>query len=248
MAWLERLFDDDPAPEVARDRLIERITENSVFERHRKQVKRGFIEPRLEFPTVSSADDVLGERMGVALRLLAGGNEDDPRGVLSTVETRVNLAAGILRAVPFLWRNDQWAAASGIAVPETVISHDLLPFETMWWTYEDSPRLISPGQADIVLDGRFVQRERGMVTWFDVGSRGERFYVEPFGFRTDQVYPGDTDDRHAPPVIAALAYLRVPTVLVIEERSTQGDVDDLDENVVRVVNSMTPGSPAPGRH
>jgi hypothetical protein len=87
-----------------------------------------------------------------------------------------------------------------------------------------------------------------MVTWFDIGSRGERFYVEPGGIRTGQVYPGDADDRHAPPVIAALAYLRAPTVLVVEERSTQGDVEDIDENVVRVVDAMTPGSPVPRRH
>jgi hypothetical protein len=62
MGWVEDVFSDEPDPLVARDRMIEHITDDPAFEAHRKQVKRGFIEPRLEFPTVSSPDDVIDSR------------------------------------------------------------------------------------------------------------------------------------------------------------------------------------------
>lgn len=243
MSWLEDIFADDPEPRVARDRLIDRVTRDPLFEAHRKKVKRGFIEPRLEFPAVTSAEDVLGERLGMVLRLLAGGDVEDPRGVLATEENRVLVSANMLKAVPVLWPGAELELATSVDLPETTVTANLLPAPMMWWTFQHSVNLSSPNSADIELDGLFIQRESPAIGWFSLGARNQRFYIEPGALLLGRTYPSGPG-RRAPLALSGLAYLARTDVVMKPLTGQAGgsaDAQDLVQIVGRLGNLRSSG-------
>lgn len=78
-----------------------------------------------------TAGDLLGARAYLALTALLGEHTDE---WLHDSEARLAVARSILEAVPVLWPGDLLDAARELALPEHVVSPEVMPYPLMWWS------------------------------------------------------------------------------------------------------------------
>lgn len=98
-------------------------------------------QPRIgggKAPPIRTVAEALGERWCAAI-LMCSLEMDlalDPEALPNEWPIRLALAAEILDAQVFLWRDAVYREATGIDVPAHQVSPQILPFPRMWWTFE----------------------------------------------------------------------------------------------------------------
>lgn len=190
------------------DPLLIRFTERRQdwLERHPHADLRGSLPVRNPL-------DVIGEQRAFAFVHFALGNE-----VLATT---------LLSAVPYLWLNEIDLVASALPIPSHIVSADLLPFPSMWWTFEGAHPVHDQetGREVALSDGMLItQRPNG---WFEIDTLGSDISGRsagnggtPLVFRSAAIRPGwrwpnDFPANERPiagRVLAMLSFLASPFV------------------------------------
>ena len=130
--------------ELPRDALTAAIAQHPALRRYVQRVQAGGRAPSLR-----TAGDVLGERLGLAFMLLDRPLADFITGPGIGALTPAALEAAartLLRAMPFLWRSELVLAAHASRLPPHVVDGVDAPSPLMSWAFEDALRA-RPGAA-----------------------------------------------------------------------------------------------------
>jgi hypothetical protein len=163
--------------------------------------------------------DVLGERAAIALNVVSARDVDvqDTEGLRIS---RLEVGQKIYTAIPYLWKSAIYEASIASPMPRHVVSKDVLPHPTMWWTFEDSIRLegTEPGEyAD--MDGFLVADVGDRFYTATVGSKGDRAWMRLDSIEYGQTYPDDwTNPENPRGVLAMLSFLNSPYIPKRSER------------------------------
>jgi len=168
---------------------------------------------------IRSPADVLGERAAITLNVLAATDLDIQDEERLNVP-RLDVAQGIYRAIPYLWTSAIYEASIASSMPRHVVSMDVLPHPTMWWTFEDSIRLEGTERGEYAdMDGFLVVDAGDHFYTATLGEKNDRAWMRLDSIAYGRTYPDDWPDPEDPRgMLAMLSFLNSPYIPKRSER------------------------------
>ncbi len=205
---MQELFGNIPEQDAARRRadMTRRLVMDPVLSEALQRFRSGE-------GSIRTAMDVVGESGALALSILISSSDDEwPQGISDM--RAVMVATNILAAAPFLWLDEV-----RLAIPPAdghTLNPDSMPFEHMWWTFENDIGSLPGGPYGSSVDwtGMTLQSYKDEVHICAIGMDGR-------GRLQVQCGTPNGDSMHAE-LAGMAAFLTSPHIGVDELRIDRG--------------------------
>jgi len=141
--------------------------------------------------------------------------------------------SSLLAAQVYLWTNEMYEVAAEMPIPRHTIPADILPYNQMFWSMENSKSISLDANTFVRRNNDFskLDIDSSKVSWYLIykaldgiavlggvlAGKNQGWHFDIFGIKTNCVYPDDFTESQRPAVariLAMLAFLNSPYINV----------------------------------